>query len=107
MSQALHFLSKNRIYAAIGFWYLALYPGRLGYDYSLAIRMIQNGESTNWWTAFYFWILRVTSFNGRSIALISLIGLVVLALSLKYFLDALISNSLLCLLRFMAFLVPP
>jgi hypothetical protein len=94
MSQLRHFLSKNKMYLAIGFWYLALYPGRLGYDYSLAIRMIQDGESTNWWTAFYFWILRITSFNGRSIALISLIGLIVLALSLKYFLYTLISNKL-------------
>jgi len=87
------FFSTNKSILAIAFWYLALYPGRLGYDYSLAIRMIQQGESTNWWTAFYFWILRISSFNGRSIALISLIGLLVLAYSLKFFLDALITSK--------------
>ena len=36
------------------FWYLAFFPGRLGYDYSLAIRMIQEGESTDWWTSTFF-----------------------------------------------------
>ncbi len=76
----------------LGFWYLALFPGRLGYDYSLAIRMIQNGDSTTWWTGIYFWFLRLTSFGGQSIYLASLIGLISLAYSLWYFLKSAIKS---------------
>lgn len=73
------------------FWYLSLFPGRLGYDYAMAIRMIQNGDSTNWWTGVFFWFLRITTFYGRSIAFTSLIGLLVLAHSLWFFLKSAIS----------------
>ena len=44
-------------------WYLAFFPGRLGADGSGAIRMLQQGISTKWWTAIYFWFLRITSFD--------------------------------------------
>lgn len=70
------------------FWYLALFPGRLGYDYSLAIRMIQNGESTNWWTGIYFWFLRLTTFYGRFIFVASLIGLISLSYAVWFFLKS-------------------
>ena len=66
------------------FWYFAMFPGRLGYDYALAIRMIQRGDSTNWWTALFFWFLRFTTFGGKSIFLASLIGLLVLTFSILY-----------------------
>ena len=75
------------------FWYLAMFPGRLGYDYSLAIRMIQNGESTNWWTGIYFWFLRLSTFYGRTIFLASLIGLLAITYALWYFLSSLINNE--------------
>jgi hypothetical protein len=74
------------------FWYLSMFPGRLGYDYALAIRMIQNGESTNWWTGIYFWFLRLTTFYGQSIYVASLIGLVSIVYALWYFLSSLVAN---------------
>jgi hypothetical protein len=74
------------------FWYLAMFPGRLGYDYALAIRMIQNGESTNWWTGIYFWFLRLTTFYGQSIYITSLIGLVSITYALWYFLSSVVEN---------------
>jgi len=67
------------------FWYLSLFPGRLGADYVAAIRMIQNGISTDWWTASFFWFLKLTSFWGRSIFLASLVGLLVLVISVYWF----------------------
>ena len=66
------------------FWYLAMFPGRLGYDYALAIRMIQDGKTTDWWTALFFWFLKITSFSGKSIFLPSLIGIFSLAFSVFY-----------------------
>jgi len=66
------------------FWYLSLLPGRLGYDYALAIKMIRQGKSTDWWTAEYFWFLKFTTFYGKSIFLSSLIGLTTLALSITF-----------------------
>jgi hypothetical protein len=69
-----------------------MFPGRLGYDYALAIRMIQNGESTNWWTGIYFWFLRLTTFYGQSIYITSLIGLVSITYALWYFLSSVVEN---------------
>ena len=71
------------------FWYVALFPGRLGYDYSLAIRMLYKGQSTDQWTSLYFWFFRVTTFNGRSIALASLISLSILIIGLNFFINSL------------------
>ena len=73
-------------------WYLSMFPGRLGYDYALAIRMIQNGESTNWWTGIYFWFLRLTTFYGQSIYVASFIGLVSIVYALWYFLSSVVVN---------------
>jgi hypothetical protein len=82
-----HFLTTYLSISA--FWYFALFPGRLGFDYSKAIVMIQHDESSSWWTSLFWWYLRITSFYGRSIALSSLICLAGLACSLLY-----LTNSL-------------
>lgn len=68
-----------------GFWYFALFPGRLGFDNSEAIRMIQRGESTDWWSATFFWYLKIVTFWGESIILASFISYLLLSFSLKYF----------------------
>jgi hypothetical protein len=96
LKMALLPLSNHRFVLKISllliFWYLALFPGRLGYDYSLAIRMIQNGESTNWWTGTYFWFLRIATFYGKFIFIASLIGLISLAYSVWFFLKSALNN---------------
>lgn len=74
-------------------WYLALFPGRLGFDYSKAIVMIQNGESTNWWTSWFWWFLKISSMNGKSIALSSLICLSALGYSLYYLCESMPGNK--------------
>jgi hypothetical protein len=83
------FALKNRFKVMelmiFSYWYLSLFPGRLGFDGSEGIRMIQRGESTDWWTASFFWFLKILSFNGQSIFLASLVSYLFLAFSLKYF----------------------
>jgi hypothetical protein len=70
-------------------WYLSLFPGRLGFDYSKAIVMIQNGESTSWWTSLFWWFLRISSLEGRSIAIASFLCLIGLGYSLFYLCESL------------------
>ncbi len=67
------------------FWYVSLYPGRLDSDGSSALLMLAEGTSTNWWTATYFWFLKITTLNGSIIALTSFILLISLYYSLYYF----------------------
>lgn len=76
-------------FSICSFWFLALFPGRLGYDYALAIRMIQNGESTDWWTALFFWYLRVTTFWGNSIFLAAFLGYCSLIFSVYFLINSL------------------
>jgi hypothetical protein len=71
------------------FWYLSMFPGRLGFDGSAAIRMIQQGQSTDWWTASFFWFLRIFTMGGESIYLASLVSYLLLAFSVKYLVFAL------------------
>ena len=80
---------KVAIIAPLVFWYLAFFPGRLGYDYALLARMIRSGDQTSWWGATYFWFFKFSTFNAQTIALTSFLGLVTLAFSILYFIDSL------------------
>lgn len=71
------------------FWYLSLFPGRLGFDYSEAIRMMHRGESTNWWTSEFWWYLKITTFNGRFLFISSLISLLIFSTSIYFFVQSL------------------
>ncbi len=71
------------------FWYVALFPGRIGADPIKAIDLMRQGESTDWWSALYWWFLKLTTFNGTSIWLSSLLSLLPLYLSLLYFIFSL------------------
>lgn len=71
------------------FWYVSLFPGRIGSDPVQAIILMEKNQSTDWWSALYFWFLQVTTFNGQSIWLASLLSLIPLYLSLIYFLYSL------------------
>lgn len=79
--------------AASVFWYVSLFPGRLGSDPALALGIIQKGESTDWWTAMFFWFLRITTFGGTSIWLASLISIVVMYFAIVYFVRSLPENK--------------
>lgn len=89
--------SRKHRYLALAitsFWYLSLFPGRLGFDYAELARMIRRGESTAWWGASYFWFFKWLTFNTSSIALISLLSLLILTWSVYSFIDSLpLQNS--------------
>lgn len=86
------------------FWYLGLFPGRLGFDYALLTRMVQDGEATAWWGATYYWIFRLLTFEGEIIYVLSLVGLLILTASIFYFIDSL-SLSMKNRLRVKSFLM--
>jgi len=70
-------------------WYLALFPGRLGYDPIQAINLMRTGESTDWWSSLYFWVLRITTMGGHSIWLASLSSIITLQFSFLFFVRSL------------------
>ena len=74
------------------YWYFSLFPGRLGFDGSELIRIIQKGESTDWWTSSFYWSMRMFTLDGQSIFLASLASYTFLAFSLRYFVFSLPAN---------------
>lgn len=50
---------------------------------------MKNGSSTDWWTALYWWFLRLSTFNGTTIAVASLISACILALSIWWLIGGL------------------
>ena len=82
-------LQKYRIeIALLSIYYLILFPGRIGPDPSISIGLMHKGESTANWTALYFRILQIFTFNGKTIALFTLIGLCTFMGAIKYFIDS-------------------
>jgi len=67
------------------FWYVAQFPGRLGFDNSEIIRMLQSGRSTDWWSAEFFWYMKILSGNGRVIFVLSAVQTVLLTIYLMRF----------------------
>ena len=69
----------------IGFWYVSLFPGRIGYDYVQLSEIIRNGKSTDWWSPLYFWVFKLLTFNASTIAIISFVQLIILYLVVNTF----------------------
>ena len=63
-------------FSILAFWYVSLFPGRAGADASGLVRLIKSGGTTNWWTSTYFWFIKISTFDGRTIALTSFLLLV-------------------------------
>jgi hypothetical protein len=81
------FLRRRRNFIILAFWYISLFPGRIGYDNLEALRIIKQGDSTNWWTSQYFWLLKVSSIDGRAIFLTSLLSLTLGFYAVKRFIQ--------------------
>ncbi len=75
---------KTKVLVILFFWYLAVFPGRAGADAVGLMQIIRSGLSTDWWTASYFWFIKYSTFNGRTIAITSLIQLLILAYSMYW-----------------------
>ena len=69
-------------------WFFITFPGRAGFDTIYAIQMIRDGQTTNWWTAWYFRILQLLTIDGRVIWIFSLVGILTLTLSFLYFIKS-------------------
>ena len=82
------FKLSNLKYLAVSFWFLALFPGRIGYDNVQALNTIRSGQSTDWWTAQYFWLLKISSVDGKAVYLTSLLSLVIGIYSIQQFVYA-------------------
>ncbi len=79
-------INKQIVYqsSALLFWYLAMFPGRVGYDTKITFEMMRKGENTDWWTAVYFRLLQILTFNGQIVFLFSAVMLIMLAFSTRF-----------------------
>ena len=75
------------------FWYIAQFPGRLGFDNSEIIRMLESDRSTDWWSAEFFWYMKIFSGNGSGIYVLSAIQALLLTIYLIRFVRLFISGS--------------
>lgn len=85
--------ARALLLASILIWWVALFPGRLGYDYALLARIIREGEQTSWWGASYFWLFKITTLNAQFLGFISLLSILALAHAISHFVRSLISDS--------------
>ena len=72
-------------FAVLAFWYISLFPGRIGHDYVQLSKTIREGKSTDWWSPLYFWFFKLLTFNASTIAIISLVQLIILYLAVNTF----------------------
>lgn len=94
VSRVIRCIRKQRLVIVIMLaWYLAMYPGALPFDSSEAIRLIQRGQSVDWWSGSFFWLLRASSFNGHTISVSSALGYMALVSSLYYLIKSFSSLS--------------
>lgn len=75
---------------SLSFYFIILFPGRINPDAEKSISLMLDGDSSANWTAYYFRILQLLTFNGKTIALISFLGLLVLASSCYFFIYSLV-----------------
>lgn len=75
------------------FWFCALYPARIGADYTALLLMIREGNSTDWWTGSYYWFLRITSLDGRFPEITSAFQIVIFLTSIIWFVNSLPGDS--------------
>jgi hypothetical protein len=80
-------------HVALVFWFIALFPGRIGSDSLTLINLMRAGDSSDQWTAVYFRILWLLTFNGEVLWPMGLVCLLALFFSYIYFVEALIINE--------------
>ena len=70
-------------------YFVLQFPGRIGADANTAMALMRGGSSTSNWTELYFWFLKILTFNGHYIALVSFIGFAFFVFSLHFLTDQL------------------
>ena len=93
-SQIKSFLTRFWVESLFLFvYYIALFPGRINPDAEKSIRLMLEGDSSSNWTAYYFRILQILTFNGKTIAIVSLVGLFLMTYSCFYFIHSLVKSK--------------
>jgi hypothetical protein len=100
----LYILNKSKTYfielSILFFYFIALFPGRPSYDLVLITEMMKNGQSAATWSATYFRLMQLLTFNGRVLSVASATGLVIFYLCFHYLITALpFSNRIQLLTR--------
>jgi hypothetical protein len=65
---------KILTYLILFFWFLAMFPGRVGFDTKVAFEMMKEKSGTDWWTGWYWRILQLLTFDGRQVVLFSFVS---------------------------------
>ena len=88
-----HSINKLRQYfievCILFFYFIALFPGRPSYDLVLITEMMKNGQSAATWSATYFRLMQLLTFDGRVLSVASATGLVIFYLCFHYMMAAL------------------
>lgn len=85
MKKVKNLSTKNKIeLLSFAIYFVLQFPGRIGADANTAMALMRNGSSTSNWTELYFWFLKILTFNGHYIALVSFVGLALFIFSLHY-----------------------
>lgn len=71
------------------FYFFALFPGRPSYDLILMTEMMKNDESAATWSATYFRLIQLLTFNGNILSVASATGMIVFYFSFLFFMRAL------------------
>ena len=71
------------------FWFFALFPARMGADAVGLLQTIRSGQSTDWWTGAFYWFFRITSIDGQYPVITALVQLVIMCVSMVYFVRSL------------------
>jgi hypothetical protein len=75
------------------FYWLALFPARIGPDTNAILILMKSEESTSQWTSLYFRFFQVISINGHAVYIASLLSLLVLAFSFEILIRSLTSST--------------
>jgi len=75
------------------FWYLAMFPGRVGYDTKISLELLRSGGSTDWWTGWYWRVLQILSINGHSVILFASFSYLLTIISSYWVINSLFSDQ--------------
>jgi hypothetical protein len=74
-------------------YFILQFPGRIGADANTAMGLMREGKSTSYWTELYFWFLKILTFDGTHISLVSFVGLACFIFALSFLTNQLWSIS--------------
>jgi hypothetical protein len=74
------------------FWFVSLFPARIGHDGKLLLDMIQKNESSDTWSSGYYHFIRVTTLNSELLFMPTIITTTLIVFSLIWVVSKLIKD---------------